>query len=282
VLQEERISELMQAFESAAVVVEGLEFWFARDLAQMLGYGRPSSFNNSLGKAMAACEQAGLEIEDHFLPVTRLVPVGSGAEREVEDFMLTRYAAYLAAQNADPEKEEVAFAQTYFAVRTRQAELIEQGLMERERLRARQDLVDMEKQLSAVIFERVQDEKSFAIIRSRGDQKLFGGLTTKEMKLRLGIRMDRALADFLPTITIRAKQLASEITIHNTTAHDLMGEEPIALEHEENNLAVREMLIKRGIKPELLPPAEDIEKARRRIAAEEKQLRSTNKSKNKS
>lgn len=278
-LRQDRILELMAAFQAAAVEEEGVEFWLARDLALLLGYEQYQNFKRPLDRARIACENAGVTVADHFLEVVREVPLGSGARREVPDVMLTRYAAYLVAQNASSEKEEVAFAQTYFAAMTRQAEQLQQLLLERERWQVRQELSEVEKRLSEVIYERSASESSFARIRSRGDFRLFGGLSTQQMKDRIGVPEKRPLADFLPTVTIRAKSLAGEMTFHNSQAKDLQGEDSLAKEHEENNAAVREMLISRGIQPELLPAEEDIQKARRRIESTERKLGSKKKGK---
>jgi DNA-damage-inducible protein D len=204
--------------------------------------------------------------------VVRVVDVGSGARREIDDVALTRYACYLVAQNGDPSKDPVAFAQTYFAVQTRKQEIVERRLAELERLQAREKLSASERSLSGVINERLHDEQSFGRIRSRGDQALFGGFTTQDMKKRLGVAQGRPLADFLPTITIKAKDFANEITNFSIKRDDLRTEPLIAGEHEKNNRDVRNVLLGRGIKPELLPPEEDAKKLERRVNAERRKL----------
>lgn len=249
-----------------------IEFWFARDLQEPLGYARWENFLTVVNKAMDACEGTGFEIGDHFRGVTKMVMLGSGAERPVDDFMLTRYACYLIAQNGDPRKSEIAFAQSYFAVQTRKQELIEDRMKLQARLEARDRLRESEKALSQSLYERGVDDAGFGRIRSQGDQALFGGNTTQAMKDRYGIVKTRPLADFLPTLTIAAKNLATEMTNHNVTQSDLMGERAIAGEHVQNNLSVRGMLGQRGILPERLPAEEDLKKLERRVKSEEKKL----------
>lgn len=256
---------------------EQVEVWFARELQTVLGYARWENFVVAMQRAIASCKSQSINVDDHFREVTKMVQLGSDAQREVTDFMLTRYACYLIAQNGDPKKVEIAFAQSYFAVQTRKAELIEERLQLLSRLESRDKLRTSEKQLSQNIYERGVDDKGFGRIRSKGDTALFGGHTTEDMKRRLGIKSTRPLADFLPTLTIAAKNLAAEMTNYNVEQKDLKGEQPITTEHIRNNLSVREMLGKRGIKPEELPPAEDIKKLERHAANNEKQIEKTTK-----
>ena len=248
-----------------------IEVWYARELQQLLGYARWENFIVAIGRAMESCKALEINVDDHFRDVTKMVQLGSGAQREVQDIMLTRYACYLIAQNGDPKKEEIAFAQSYFAVQTRKIELIEERLQQLARLDTRERLRASEKQLSRNIYERGVDDRGFGRIRSRGDQALFGGLTTEQMKRRLGIKSG-ALADHLPTLTIAAKNLATEMTNHNVEQKNLYGESSITTEHVQNNRSVRGMLTQRGIKPEELPPAEDIKKVERRVANDEKNM----------
>lgn len=251
-----------------------IEFWYARELMPFLGYERWENFDKAITRAMESCETSGIEVADHFREVTKLITAGKGAQRPVKDYMLTRYACYLIAQNGDPKKEEIAFAQGYFAVQTRKQELIEERIAFIERTEARGRLRGSEKRLSQNIYERGVDDDGFARIRSKGDKALFGGYTTLEMKSRLGVSEKRPLADFLPTLTIAAKNLATEMTNYNVEEKDLQGEQAITNEHVQNNTSVREMLGQRGIKPEELPASEDIKKLERRVKSQEKKLAS--------
>ncbi len=249
-----------------------VEFWYARELMILLGYERWENFEKTIGRAMDSCETSGIEITDHFREVTKMIIAGKGAQRPVKDYMLTRYACYLIAQNGDPKKEEIAFAQSYFAVQSRKQELIEERIALIERTEARGRLRESEKRLSQNIYERGVDDAGFARIRSKGDQALFGGYTTQQMKEKLGVKDNRPLADFLPTLTIAAKNLATEMTNYNVEDKDLQGESAITGEHIQNNKSVRQMLGQRGIKPEELPPSEDIRKLERRVKSQKKKL----------
>ena len=277
-MDKQSIIQYKTSFDAIASYIEGedgkekVEVWFARDLMSQLGYSKWENFQTAIGRAIDSCRTQGIDAEDYFRSVRRTIELGNGATRDVEDYMLTRYACYLVAQNGDPRKEQIAFAQSYFAVQTRKAELIEERLNHISRLETRERLRVSEKQLSQNIYERGVDEKGFGRIRSKGDTALFGGHTTEDMKQRLGIKGTRPLADFLPTLTIAAKNLATEMTNYNVEKADLYGENSITREHIQNNRSVREMLGKRGIKPEELPAAEDIKKLERRVAAEEKKL----------
>lgn len=273
-MDKKRVGQIKEQFDLVIHSDENanIEFWYARELMSLLGYERWNNFDKAISRAMDSCESGGIEVSDHFREVAKMVPLGSGSQREIKDYMLTRYACYLIAQNGDPKKEEIAFAQSYFAVQTRKQELIEERIALIERTEARGRLRESEKRLSQNIYERGVDDVGFGRIRSKGDQALFGGHTTQEMKTRLGVKDNRPLADFLPTLTIAAKNLATEMTNYNVEKKDLKGECAITGEHVQNNLSVREMLGQRGIKPEELPPSEDIKKLERRVKSQEKKL----------
>lgn len=275
-----RITSYTESFNTIANHIEGengekVEVWFARDLQSRLGYARWENFQVAIGRAVESCKSQNINVDDHFREVTKMVTLGSGAQREIQDYMLTRFACYLIAQNGDPKKEEIAFAQGYFAVQTRRAELIAEHLQYLARIEVRERLRSSEKQLSQNIYERGVDDRGYARIRSKGDTVLFGGHTTEDMKRRLGVKSSRPLADFLPTLTIAAKNLATEMTNYNVEQKDLYGEASITTEHMDNNRSVRQMLSQRGIKPEELPPSEDIKKIERRVNSNEKKIEKT-------
>ena len=281
-MDKDTIVKLNKNFEEYAYEQDDIEYWLARELQELLGYSDWRNFSNAINKAKESCQTTGEAVSDHFVDVTKMVKIGSGAERKQEDIMLTRYACYLIAQNGDPKKQQIAFAQSYFAVQTRKQEVLEERIQLMERLQAREKLAATETELSKNIYERGVDNSGFARIRSKGDWAMFGGYNTSDMKRKLGIKENRPLADFLPTITITAKQLATEITNFNVKKNNLKGEGNITSEHVKNNIDVRSLLGKSGIKPEELPAEEDIKKLERRVKTLDKQIAKKNlKGKNK-
>jgi len=274
-MKTELVHALTNTFESHAHQTDGgVEFWFARDIQHLLGYTEWRNFGAVISKAKAACETSEHAILDHFVDVNKMVTLGSGSQREVDDIILTRYACYLIAQNGDPRKPEIAFAQTYFALQARRAELIDQRILERERIQARKKLSETEKELSSVIFQQTGGHQDFALIRSKGDRALFDR-SHQSMKIQWKVPDKRPLADFAPTIILKAKDFATEITIHNARQHQMNTEAAVSSEHIANNKAVRQTLLNRGIRPESLPPAEDVKKVERRLASEDRKALKT-------
>ena len=271
-MKKELIQRLHKSFEDCAHQNEGVEFWLARELQELLGYTQWRNFEAVIDKAKMACEKAGQAVSDHFADVSKMVDIGSQTQRPVDDMALTRYACYLVAQNGDPRKDAIAFAMTYFAVQTRKQEIIETRMAEWERVQAREKLTLSQKELSGVLYERGIDGQGFGRILSKGDAALFGGVTTQGMKNRLTVPDGRPLADFLPMITIKAKDFVNEITNTQVKQQNLMGEANITQEHVKNNRDVRKLLTDRQIVPEDLPVAEDVKKLERRLKSEEKKL----------
>ncbi|MFD0751996.1 DNA damage-inducible protein D [Mucilaginibacter calamicampi] len=280
-MKKEVILELFGKFEQACYIYNNIECWSARELQEILGYSRWENFLNALNKAKKSCENSDAVVSDHFRDIKKMIVLAKGAQREIDDIALTRYACYLIAQNGDSAKPAIAFAQTYFAVQTRKQEIIEQRLIDVERITAREKLSKSEKKLSGILYERGVDNTGFALIRSKGDQALFGGFSTGDMKKKLGVSSAKPLADFLPTLTIKAKDFANELTSHNVIDKDLLGQQSISKEHIDNNKAVRDILLQRGVKPEALPAAEDIKKLERRLENDGKEIVKTGKTRKK-
>jgi DNA-damage-inducible protein D len=271
-MKKELIHHLFEKFEQACYDYKGVECWSARELQTLFNYSEWRNFVKVIDKAKEACKNGGSRASDHFVDINKMVSLGSSSSRSLDDVALTRYACYLIAQNGDPLKDEIAFAQTYFAVQTRKQELIEQRLLDVERIAAREKLSKSEQKLSGIIYDRGVDEKGFGIIRSKGDQALFGGFSTHDMKRKLMVPDGKPLADYLPTLIIKAKDFATEITSHNVIEKDLKGTNPISAEHVENNKAVRKMLVQRGVQPEALPAAEDVNSVKKRLRREDQRV----------
>lgn len=273
-MKRERIVAHKTEFDSIAKNDDGILYWTARELMSLLGYEKWENFEKAIKRAITSCQTSEINPEDHFRAVLENVQTGRNTSTIRKDYLLTRYACYLIAQNGDPNKEEIAFAQGYFAIQTRKQELIEERIAFIERTEARERLKESEKRLSKNIYERGVDDAGFSRIRSKGDKALFGGISTQEMKKRYGVKGHRPLADFLPTLTVAAKNLATEMTNYNVEENDLYGEDNITNEHVQNNRNIRKMLGERGIRPENLPPSEDIKKLERKVRSQDKQIAS--------
>ena len=274
-MKSDLVTSLHSSFEGAAKTENGVTYWLAREIQVLLEYTQWRNFQDVIEKAKTACETAGQPVSNHFADVSKMVGIGSETSREINDLMLTRYACYLIAQNGDPRKDAIAFAQSYFAIQTRKQELLEERLQLAERIQARTKLTETEKQLSSTLYQHGVDDRGFGVIRSKGDNALFGGNNTADMKRRLGVKSARALADFLPTVTLKAKEFAAAITDFNVKKLNLFGVEKISQEHVKNNNDVRDVLAKSNIKPENLPAEEDIQKLERRVKSGEAKLLKT-------
>jgi DNA-damage-inducible protein D len=275
IMKQDLFVQLHKGFEEAAHHKDGVTYWFAREIQILLEYERWESFESVIERAKTACIHSDQPVENHFREVTKMVALGSGSNRKIRELMLTRYACYLIAQNGDSKKDPIAFAQSYFAIQTRKQELLEERMLLAERLQARAKLTETEKQLSSTLYQHGVDDRGFAVVRHRGDNALFGNFGTNQMKERLGVKGTRALADFLPTVTLKAKEFAAAITDFNVKKLNLRGVQPIGDEHAKNNKDVRAVLVKSNIYPENLPAEEDIQKLERRVKSEDKKLLKT-------
>ncbi len=273
-MQRERIHELNTTLERRMrrETATGTEFWLARDLQSIFGYVHWANFERVIHKAMMACEAAGHAVDDHFLRLEKIEDISARRSLKVTDYALTRYACYLVAQSADATKDQVALARNYFASPANEQDTVEGRRADAERIEARRKLSESEKVLSGLIYEHVEDDEGFRRIRTKGDQALFGGVTTRQMKRRLRVPKGRAMADFLPTLTIKAKDFANEITNFDIKRDYLHTEAQITREYIKNNREIRKVLERRKIKPEELPAAEDVKKVERRLSKEDKSL----------
>ena len=165
-----------------------VEFWYAREIQGFLGYKEWRNFETAIDRAVASINTTKRPGEHHFVMVNKMVDLGSGSKRKIKDYKLTRYACYLIAMNGDSRKEEIAFAQSYFALKTRKQELIEERMLAISRIAARDGLTEAERVFSANMYERGVDRTGIGRIRSKGDRALFGGHSTASMKKRIGIR----------------------------------------------------------------------------------------------